>query len=177
MSASRGTSPAFQVYAFDLMAKRDYRLMTLAERGLLFSMLCECWANIDLPASPDELATLLGKPDAEQALTNRVKKFFIESDGLLRSPDIEAYRCEVLDARKRRSEGGKIGGKKSAEKRKLASSYPSGSPSIADNTTLKDRESESENESEHENESIKKGVQSQSNTAWVNDYELASKGY
>jgi uncharacterized protein YdaU (DUF1376 family) len=176
MSAARGTAPAFQVYAFDLMAKREYRLMSLSERGLFFSMLCECWANAEIPANPDELATLLGKPDEVQvALTQRVIGFFerTPTEGF-RSSDLEAYRKNVLDKRERMCEGGRKGGKQRAdnERKSRAASSP---PSTTDQATLKGREPEYEHESGRESESEESAVISASDP-WVNDYERASGG-
>ena len=41
--------PAFQEYAAAMMAKTDYRLMSLAGRGLLYTMRLECWVNLTCP--------------------------------------------------------------------------------------------------------------------------------
>lgn len=168
MSAARGTSPAFQVYAFDLMVKRDYRLMTLAERGLLLTMWCECWANIEIPTDLDELATLLGKPDeVRSALTSRVVAFFEKTQTrTFISPDIEAYRKRILDQRDLMSAGGRKGGMKRAEnerKAREASSHPSKS----NQASLKGHESESESESE--TELAKSGVKPVEDP-WLKDY-------
>lgn len=178
MSPTRGTSPTFQVYAFDLMAMRSYRMMTLAERGLYLSMLCECWANIEIPANPEELAALLGKQgQVEAALTPRLLSFFERTEsGFLISPDIEKYRKQVIEQRARMSEGGSRGGKKRIEnerKAKEASSLPSNVPSKSNQAPLKGRESESEAETE------KQSIGSVLTTAqleWKNDYERASNG-
>ena len=174
MSAARGTAPAFQVYAFDLMAKRDYRVMTLAERGLLFSMLCECWANSEIPAAPDELAAMLGKPgEVQGALTSRVVAFFEKTKtGTFLSPDLETYRRYVLEQRESMSKGGRKGGLKRAENERQAREASS-SPSKSSQATLKGRESELESESEPE--LAKSGIISVDDP-WLNDYEKASKG-
>lgn len=172
LSATRGTSPTFQVYAFDLMAKRDYRLMTLAERGLLLTMWCECWANSEIPAEPNELAAMLGKQgEVQGALTSKVIAFFERTKpGTFLSPDLETYREYVLDQRERMSKGGSKGGKKRAEKERL-SREASSPPSESNQATLKGRESESESETEL----AKRGVVPVDDP-WVNDYEKASRG-
>ncbi|HUV99128.1 MAG TPA: hypothetical protein VMV88_03145 [Gallionella sp.] len=147
-------------------------MMTLSERGLLFSMLCECWANIEIPANPDELAQLLGKQkEVQGALTQNVIRFFdLTPNANFRSPDLEAYRKNVLEKRERMSEGGKKGGKQRAEnEKKLRGASSHLSP--FGQATLKGRETE--HESEHENEPAKKADILDD---WVNDYERASRG-
>ena len=52
--------PAFQEYAASMMAKTDYRVMSLAGRGLLYSMRLECWVNHSLPREVAKLAKVLG---------------------------------------------------------------------------------------------------------------------
>lgn len=172
MSATRGTSPTFQVYAFDLMVKRDYRLMTLAERGLLLTMWCECWANSEIPAEPNELALILGKPgEVQAALTSKVVTFFERTKtGTFLSPDLETYREYVLDQRERMSKGGSKGGKKRVENEKKAR-VASSPPLESNQATLKGRESESESETEL----AKSGIVPVDDP-WVNDYEKASRG-
>lgn len=177
MSSARGTSPAFQLYAFDLMAKRDYRVMALAERGLLLTMWCECWANKELPANPDELAALLGKPgEVQGSLTSRVLAFFVKAEnGTLISPDMEAYRETVIKQRANMSEGGSKGGKKRVENEKKAREA-SRHLSVSNQGTLKGRESESGTETESESGPATKRI-TLSEDPWVNDYERASNGY
>lgn len=174
MSAIRGTSPSFQLYASDLMTRMDYRLMTLAERGLLLSMWCECWANTTLPASPADLSALLGK-DAAGALTPRVLAFFENFNGSLISPDLEAYRARVVDMRKRMSDGGRKGGTRRAENEKKAShpsSHPASHPSEITQATLKGREHEPEPELEHEPENQSLGGAGNSlDDPWLHGYK------
>ena len=178
MSPVRGTAPAFQLYAFDLLAKRTFRLMSFAERGLLLSMWCECWANMDIPSNPTDLGSILGKPGMERILTERVKGFFVEVDGYFRSPDLETYRKKVLEQRRRMSEGGSKGGRRRAERERKDSNHRSSLPSMIDQATFKGRESgpESEFESETENASIGTSVKTQSDDKWLKDYEDASSG-
>lgn len=44
-SGSRRSPPAFQVYAEDWTGRREVKLMPLAERGLLISMLAQFWQD------------------------------------------------------------------------------------------------------------------------------------
>lgn len=137
-SKTRGTAPAFQLYATDLMSKREYRLMSLAERGLLLTLMCECWVNRELPADAEELSSFIGKP-VKEFLTNWLMSFFeITEDETIRCPDIEIYRDRVLDGRNRMSAGGRKGGNTRARNAKKYA----GMASKIDQATLKGREPE-----------------------------------
>ncbi len=107
-------APAFQEYAASMMAKIEYRTMTLAERGLLYTMRLECWVNDRLPADPVLLARVLGcSLDEVKAALPAVFSFFAEIDGFISSPDLDNYKLHLAEGKKRMSEGGK----KSASKR------------------------------------------------------------
>jgi hypothetical protein len=106
--------PAFQEYASAIMSKIEYRAMTLAERGLLYTLRLELWVNGKLPSDPTRLAKVLGFADEEvrQALP-AVMPFLTEFDGFVICPELESYRIHLENARKRMS----AGGRRSAEKR------------------------------------------------------------
>lgn len=103
-------APAFQEYAASMMARIDYRTMTLAERGLLYSMRLECWVNDLLPADPGMLAKVLGftPGEVEKALP-AVMPLFANVDGFLVSPELDNYKIHLADSRKRMSDGGRKG--------------------------------------------------------------------
>lgn len=111
--SQKATSPAFAVYASDLMANRAYRLMTLTERGLLLSIMCETWVNGSVPADPDDLAQLLGQSQeaVKIALTDRVKAHLDERNSEFTCPEIEAYRARIENRRQVMSKAGKKGAK------------------------------------------------------------------
>ena len=113
--------PAFQEYAASMMAKTDYRLMSLAGRGLLYTMRLECWVNRRLPPDAPRLARVLGFDVAEvAALMPEVQPFFaIDSEGIY-CPELEDYRKHVDDRHKRQSEGGKQTAEKHRAKRQQA---------------------------------------------------------
>lgn len=99
MSNSR-TAPAYQEYASNLIARFEYRTLTLPQRGLLYSMRLECWVNQYLPESPDVLARILGFDVAEVAAElPYVMPFFQVENGRIFSPELEGYRAR-LEARK-----------------------------------------------------------------------------
>lgn len=102
MSAQNRTPPAYQEYASDMIARFDYRTLTLPQRGLLYSMRLECWVNQFLPESPSVLARILGFDVNEVAAELPcVMQFFACENGRIFAPDLEAYR-EHLDERHRR---------------------------------------------------------------------------
>lgn len=107
------TAPGFQIYASDLLADRRFRLASLAERGLLLTLLCECWTNGSVPADGASLARYLGVDlDAlKVALTDRVLDFFegreTENGCEIFSPELEVYRRRVEAIRAAQSRGGK----------------------------------------------------------------------
>ena len=103
--------PSYQEYAAAILANRQYRLMSLAERGLLYTLRLECWENIQAPASTAELAKYIGcdVSDVKAALTDRVKTFLYEKDGSLTCPELEDYRQHLKDIKAKQSAGGKGG--------------------------------------------------------------------
>lgn len=108
-------APAYQEFAASMMARMTYRQMTLAERGLLYTLRNECWVNRQLPNDPAKLARVLGYPveDIRSALPGVMGLFKVQGESLI-CPELEDYRHYQDARRERMSEGGK----KSAEKRK-----------------------------------------------------------
>lgn len=101
-------APAYQEYAASMLSKIDFRTMSLAERGLLYTMRLECWCNDQLPADPDRLAKVLGYPSDEiKKALPAMRAFFIEQDGFFSSPELDAYKIHLADRKNRMSEGGK----------------------------------------------------------------------
>jgi len=112
-----------------------FRLMTLQEKGLLYIMRLECWVNRGLPDNPSILAKVLGLDPAEvKAALPAVMPFFAVENGLIFSPELEAYRAHLEQARIRMIEGGKRGADKTnatrkRKKRQGIAATPSGTPS------------------------------------------------
>jgi hypothetical protein len=172
--------PAYQEYASDLLANLQFRAMTLPERGLFCTLRLELWTNQTLPAELDELSRLLGIPKAEiqQALTSRVRSFFEISDESMRCPELDRYRAKLLQQRKKQSEGGAIGGKKTQERMRSAENpYEGkgglqGSPKVLSKGEVSRREGEGVESSEDEQA---RGMLPASPRAWVDDYEAHEK--
>lgn len=123
------TAPAYQEYAASMMARLEYRTLTLAQRGLLYSMRLECWVNQFLPDSPEVLARILGFDPAEIAAElPYVMSFFEVENGRVTSPDLEAYRQRVEGIRERQAQGGKAGAAKTNALKARADTVVSGNP-------------------------------------------------
>ncbi len=103
--------PAFQEYAATFLASKDFRLMSLEERGLLMTMRFECWENLNIPSNNEELATYLGFR-SNIPLTSRVMSFFVKRDSVLICPELEDYRQHINERKAKQSIGGKKGAKK-----------------------------------------------------------------
>jgi len=125
--APNSIAPAYQEYAANMMARFDYRTLTLAQRGLLYSMRLECWVNQFLPESPEILARILGFDGAEIAAEiPYVMAFFVVENGRIFAPDLEAYRARVLGIRERQAQGGKAGAAKTNARKTRANTGISG---------------------------------------------------
>lgn len=106
--------PAYQEYAATILADRKFRLMTLSERGLFYTMKLECWENGSVPANPFELAKYLAvdASEIEKLLTDNVKSFFRLQGQDFINPELENYRQHLAERREKQSEGGKKGAQK-----------------------------------------------------------------
>jgi hypothetical protein len=103
--------PCYLEYAATMLANRRFRYMTLAERGLLYTLRLECWENKETPANTHDLAKYLGIEATEinNVLTDNVKSFFNESNSLFNCPELEDYRKHLAEIRLKQSKGGKQG--------------------------------------------------------------------
>jgi len=104
--------PSYQEYPSDLLANRHYALMTLSERGLFDIMRKQCWVNRSVPTNRAELAKIIGCDvvEVEDNLSPHVLHFFIEKDGEYISPELDDYRYNQEERRRKQIEGGKKGG-------------------------------------------------------------------
>lgn len=128
-------APAYQEYAAEMMAKVEYREMSLSARGLLYTLRLECWVNERLPADPNRLAKVLGLDTEEvREVLPEVMAFFVEQDGFLRCPEMDDYRAHIEFRREQQREGGRKG---AATANRIRSSTQSGEPSGDPQVTLR----------------------------------------
>ena len=112
--------PAYSEYASNRLAKREWRCMTLAEKGLSHHMRCEYWANGSLPADPQVLAKTLGLPTDEviRNLTPNVLSDFHPEDGELHCHALDHYWEKLQANRKAKQDGGAKGGRSTQDRRR-----------------------------------------------------------
>lgn len=113
-------APGYQEIASKMMSLEHFKCMSLAERGLFYSARLYCWCNGSMPSDRGQLSRVLGLDEdtVEDALTKRVLTFFIACEGnpdRLHCPELTMYMFKLLRSRKSQVDGGKKGGKKSAE--------------------------------------------------------------
>lgn len=119
----RDTAPAYQEYASDMLADRQFRLMTFEQRGLLYTMRLEAWVSGPLPTDHEALSKILGIPAVriKELLPSVLPHFFQVQDSHLVCSDLEKYRT-LQEARKQRIvDGGRAGGQKTQQRRRSES--------------------------------------------------------
>ena len=101
--------PSFQEYAATILSSKSFRVMTLSQRGLLFTMRLECWVNHSTPSLSNELAKYLGFSHQEisEALSSEVISYFNESESSYICPELEDYRQHLKEIRDKQKAGGK----------------------------------------------------------------------
>lgn len=166
-----------------MIARVEYRVLNLSERGLLYSMRLECWVNHSLPSNPETLAKFIGLPaDEVSAALPAVMPFFAESNGLLVSPELEDYRAHLAGIRVKQSNGGKRSAANKKASRKTANSIAAqGITDEASNlqATCKPPESYLQVLSSLQHSQVKtRKAQSldEEHQSFVADYERASNG-
>lgn len=171
--------PAFQEYAAAMMAKTEYRLMSLAGRGLLYTMRLECWVNRRLPPDVPRLARVLGfNADEVAALMLEVKPFFAIDQNGLYCPELEDYREHVDERRQKQSEGGKQTAAKHKAKRQQGTADGDAGylPSDLQGTCSPLVQSSSAKPSPVK-QSPDVLMVSEVNDEWLSEYERASNGH
>jgi hypothetical protein len=99
------------IYPSDLLSKREFRTSGAEERALMFSITLECWVNGSVPSDPEQLSKIVALPlnVVRMGLTKNVVHFLDEHNGEFTMPDVERYREEVEERRRKQSQGGKKG--------------------------------------------------------------------
>jgi uncharacterized protein YdaU (DUF1376 family) len=111
-------APAYQEYPATMLAKLEFRLISLQARGLLYTIRMECWINKSLPADPHLLAKILGLTEAEVCeLLPSVMPFFSVSDERIYCPELDDYKAHLIARRTKQSDGGKAGSAKTNSKK------------------------------------------------------------
>lgn len=178
--------PAYQEYASELLANKNFRLMSLAERGLLYTLKLECWANVTVPGEKGLLAKYLGitSDEISIAYTDRIQSFVEINEDDLSIPELNDYRKHLNEIRAKQSSGGKNGARVTNNKlAKNVKSLVNSSDNMASDSQVTRQDS---NESLVEfNTAKSKKAQSvnkpnirsfNNHSSWVDEYEKASNG-
>jgi uncharacterized protein YdaU (DUF1376 family) len=167
--AQNRDAPAFQEYAASMMARFEYRCLSLSERGLLYSLRLECWANKLLPADTPTLARALGYEvhDIEMALP-KVMTFFASDGKSIMCPELEHYRAHLEGRRDKLSAAGKKGAAKTNKKHaEPEAATPTTTPQQGRDPLVKQRQVKSN--SIH-------AMKGEVHKEWTNEYERESNG-
>lgn len=178
--------PYWPCFASDWLAKEPFRLATLEERGLLFTMLNQVWIGDSVPDNLGHLARLLGLElkQVERGLTKRVLSFF-ETDGAGRlfCPELRDAKERMLARRQERTEAGKRGGARTRDVRRQTLAKPAAEP-LAEPVTEPMAKPEAEPRSrgpssvEEKRTDVKQnalGSERSDLEDWVNDYDAHSR--
>ena len=103
--------PAFQFYAADFV--QGTLAMDVASVGAYIRLLCYQWTSGGVPSEPEKMARICGvSVEAFGPIWSEIADRFEScEDGMLRNARLERTRREQVEARKRRSEAGKRGGR------------------------------------------------------------------
>jgi len=187
MATRKRDAPAYQEYSANLMARIDYRAMSLAERGLLYTLRNECWVNRQVPSDIHKLARILGYDPAEvQANLPAVMPFFASEGAYLVCPELDDYREKLDLRREQQSQGGKQGAARTNSKH---SNSPADEAAGGSSTQLSATSAgKSPGKPRATRESLIQLRPVKTNTTqvlneepidkeWVNDYDKGSNGY
>jgi hypothetical protein len=163
--------PAFQEYPAEMLAKREFKLMNLHEKGLLYLMRLECWVNKSIPSQPSLLAKYLGFNDSEIsiALTENVKSFFSEEFGNFRSIELDNYKDHLEERRLKQSEGGKNGVRIKREKNHNQGNFKQ-TYQVSSRSLVKNSQAQTSTEKTNQEQSINRD---DLDDEWVREYDSA----
>lgn len=105
-------SPAFQIYPADFLADKNTLVMTAAEVGGYWLLLCVCWRENGLPDDISELADLARTPVKQFQVSweKRIKRCFIQrADGRWTHNRLEKERVKQVENREKRAQAGAKG--------------------------------------------------------------------
>ena len=169
-------APAFQTYASDIMATKEYRLMNLQQRGLFVSLYFDLWVNQEAPSNKPDLAKYLGFSESEihESLSDGLYQFFEIRNDMWVCPEHEAYMKQLNDRRAKQSAGGKKGAENKRNKSKLVEGQPEGSRVEKNRVELNGKEVSRDDQIRSEsidNDSMNYDNVPLEHAEWVEDYD------
>lgn len=163
-------APAYQEFAASMMARREYRQLSLAERGLLYTLRLELWVNRSVPSDDVQLARMLGYDRAEiETLMPNLSPFFDVRGADLICPELENYRTYQAARHERMAEGARQTNEK---KRKEKAVSPPVTPPVTLGVTPPATPLRQDKTRQDQSKQVRhKGG---SSSEWVADYESCS---
>ena len=108
--------PFLNLAVRDILTLENYAMLPLEARGLLFDLIMRVWSNGSVPASPADLARLVGAPPEQIAeLLPRLAAFTAEKGGRINLPMLEAERRRVHERTEKKARAGAESGRKRRE--------------------------------------------------------------
>lgn len=111
--------PAYQEYPADILNNEVFMRLSMAQRGLLWTLRMYCWKNESIPAGYKDIALLVGISEkaVNKLFDEKIHGFFELrlSDDIDKqnhrfiNPDLEAYRKEKITARNKKAASGRLG--------------------------------------------------------------------
>lgn len=189
--------PAYMEYAAAMLSDIRFRLMSPAERGVLYTIRLECWVNNGVPSDPTILAKILGFDSVLIASSLPAVLKFLERNGdLLVCPDLEDYRAHLKGVREKQAAGGRLGaattnGKTKSPRARTKQGEPSNTASNPTSYPHGTRPTTCESsyqikpDQHNQNQSLEEGGWDDSTSEWLDShqkaeqeqYEKASKGF
>jgi hypothetical protein len=163
--------PYWPCFASDWLAQEAFRLASLPERGLLWSMLNQAWVSDSLPREPTSIARLLGlnEQSVRESLSDNVMQFFkVDENGRIYCPELRYAKAAMLQKRELKSMAGKKGADARYNKASNAIAEPS-APAIAA-SEVKRTEVNRDDVRRNEKQSLETSYLSDEAKAWVDDY-------
>ena len=106
--APKRKPPAYLEYASDMLGERNFQILSLQQKGLLYAMKLELWLNYTLPTNLQNLAKILHEAEDEVAQNlPAIMPFFAIVDNEIISPELEMYRSKLNAKRNLQSAAGK----------------------------------------------------------------------
>jgi hypothetical protein len=110
-------NPAYLEYPSDNLNNEIFKSLDMIQRGLCWTLRMYCWVNGSVPSSFKELSVLVGIKETlllKAFEDGKLYEFFQHNDDSTRlySPDLEAYRDELLRKQKKRQEDGEVNAEK-----------------------------------------------------------------
>ena len=153
-------------------AKTQYRVLSLSERGLLYTLKLECWVNREMPSDPATLARVLGFDAADVAAAlPQVLPFFAIEGPALTCPELDDYRAHI-DGRREALRSWQKGAAKQQAPRN-GGGHPDSHPATWTRPLSQSFQSSKAKPSSNKLNTCLDGKPS--DTAWLNEYEQHSR--